>query len=94
VKEFVKELGLKSVVTSPTFSLQHSYDDRVFHYDIYNKGLEHFLSLGLLDELEREGYHFVEWGDEKLKALLEKCGIDALHVKININENYREYEIA
>jgi tRNA threonylcarbamoyladenosine biosynthesis protein TsaE len=94
VKEFVKYLEIDEDVTSPTFSLQHRYGDKVYHYDIYNKGLDNFLAQGLLDELERDGYHFVEWGGDELKKLLDKCGIDSLHVKININKDYREYIVA
>ncbi|PHQ88470.1 MAG: tRNA (adenosine(37)-N6)-threonylcarbamoyltransferase complex ATPase subunit type 1 TsaE, partial [Sulfurimonas sp.] len=61
VQEIVKKLGISDDVTSPTFSLQQCYGERVYHYDMYNHGLEHFLSLGMLEELEKDGYHFVEW---------------------------------
>lgn len=55
VKKMVIYLGLEEEVTSPTFSLQHCYGDKIFHYDMYNHGLEHFISLGMLEELERDG---------------------------------------
>ncbi|MCK4974429.1 MAG: tRNA (adenosine(37)-N6)-threonylcarbamoyltransferase complex ATPase subunit type 1 TsaE, partial [Sulfurimonas sp.] len=55
VKEMVKYLGLSDEVTSPTFSLQQCYGDKVFHYDMYNHGLEHFISLGMLEELDKDG---------------------------------------
>lgn len=94
VKEFVKNLGLKDDVTSPTFSLQHSYGDRVFHYDIYNHGLEHFISLGMLEELERDGLHLVEWGDEKLQEILSDAEINNMTISIKkIDDNSREYEV-
>lgn len=94
VKNFVELLGLHVEVTSPTFSLQHIYGDRVYHYDIYNKGLEHFISLGMLEELEKDGFHFVEWGDEKLNELLKSCGLNVLHVEILKAQESREYKIA
>ena len=69
VKNYVKSLGLDDLVTSPTFSLQAIYSDKIFHYDVYNKTLVEFISLGMLEEFEKEGIHFVEWGDEKLEEI-------------------------
>jgi len=92
VKRVVKELGYKEDVTSPTFSLQQCYGDKIFHYDIYNHGLEHFLSLGMLEELEKDGLHFIEWGDERLVDLLVNAGIDTVTIDIEKTENNaREY---
>jgi len=94
VRELVKHLGLNDDVTSPTFSLQQSYGDRVFHYDIYNHGLDHFVSLGMLEELERDGVHLVEWGDEKLKEILDAAEIKNMTISIKkIDDNNREYEV-
>lgn len=89
---FALALGEEEKVTSPTFSLQQSYGDKLFHYDLYNKGLEHFMSLGLLEELEKKGYHLIEWGDEKLRNLLESAGIDTMHISIHKDQNKRVYQ--
>lgn len=86
---FAKYLGLEEAVTSPTFSLQQCYGDKLFHYDIYNQGLEHFLSLGMLEELEREGYHLVEWGDASLAKLLKSAHIPSITVEIEKTDNER-----
>jgi len=91
VKEFVKSLGLNLDVTSPTFSIQNVYDEKVFHYDLYNKGVNEFLALGMLEELEKDGYHFIEWGEE-LEDVLKNFGIDFLRVNIVLSENIRNYE--
>ncbi|MFA6138717.1 MAG: tRNA (adenosine(37)-N6)-threonylcarbamoyltransferase complex ATPase subunit type 1 TsaE [Sulfurimonas sp.] len=94
VREMAKKLGVKEDVTSPTFSLQHCYGNKVFHYDIYNHGLEHFISLGMLEELEKEGLHFIEWGDDKLLELLKFAGIETMKIEIKkISEDAREYRI-
>jgi len=94
VKEFVKSLDIDECVTSPTFSLQQCYAEKIFHYDIYNHGLEHFISLGMLEELERDGIHFIEWGDERLIEILKHSGIDVMKIKIEkIAHNKREYKI-
>ena len=93
-QNFAKVLGLDDAVTSPTFSLQQCYGDKLFHYDVYNHGLEHFLSLGMLEELEKEGYHLIEWGDDTLAALLKSAAIDTLVVKISkLDETNRVYRI-
>ena len=94
VKEIVNSLGVSDSVTSPTFSLQQCYGDRIFHYDIYNHGLEHFISLGMLEELDKKGVHFVEWGDEELLKILEGAGIPAVVIEIDkMPDNKREYRI-
>ena len=88
---FARHMGEKEPVTSPTFSLQQRYGERLFHYDLYNKGLENFLSLGLLEELEKAGYHLIEWGDETLFAFLHSAGIAAIHIRIDKEEKERTY---
>ena len=88
---FASYLGEVGVVTSPTFSLQQCYGERLYHYDLYNKGLENFLALGLLEELEKEGYHLIEWADMSLKDFLESAGIPVLHIKIDKDQDKRVY---
>jgi len=88
---FASYLGEEEVVTSPTFSLQQCYGERLFHYDLYNKGLENFLALGLLEELDKEGYHLIEWGDERLKDLLDSAGIDTMMIEIEKQNDKRVY---
>jgi tRNA threonylcarbamoyladenosine biosynthesis protein TsaE len=93
-KGIVASMGLEDEVTSPTFSLQQCYSDRVYHYDIYNKGIEHFISLGMLEELEKDALHVVEWGDDKLQEILVDAGFDVLEIDIKkIDADTREYMI-
>lgn len=93
VKAFVKSLGIEENATSPTFSIQNIYDNRVFHYDIYNEGSMKFLESGLLEELEKPGYHFIEWADEKLASLLKASGFEVLYIEITPHEDKRHYRI-
>jgi len=94
VKEFAKHFGIHDKVTSPTFSLQHRYADKVFHYDLYNKGFEHFLSLGMLEELEKDGLHFVEWGTQELESVLRDAGIAYATIDIEKTSfDKREYRV-
>lgn len=94
VKAIAAKLGFDEDVTSPTFSLQQCYGKKIFHYDIYNHGIEHFISLGMLEELEKEGLHFIEWGDDSLVTLLTNVGIDTMTIDIEkTNQDTREYSI-
>ena len=93
VKEFVASLNIDDLVTSPTFSLQTIYGENIFHYDVYNKSLEEFIALGLLEEFEKEGLHFVEWGDDRLKELLVSYGFDVITINIEKLDNKRRYII-
>ena len=94
VKAVAKELNILDDVTSPTFSLQQCYDNKIFHYDIYNHGLEHFISLGMLEELDKNGLHFIEWGDSELIDILKSIGIDVMSIDIDkISPTLREYSI-
>jgi tRNA threonylcarbamoyladenosine biosynthesis protein TsaE len=91
---FSRYLGLEDAVTSPTFSLQQCYGEKLYHYDLYNYGFEKFLSLGMMEELEREGYHLIEWGSEPLIDLLKRSGIETVILKITkCEENLRCYEV-
>jgi tRNA threonylcarbamoyladenosine biosynthesis protein TsaE len=91
VKEFVKSLGLNDEVTSPTFSIQNIYSDKVYHYDLYNKNANEFLSLGMLEELEKKGWHFIEWGEE-LEGILKTYGFEPLKVVIEVEDGKRIIE--
>ncbi len=82
-KKFVEFLGGGDVVTSPTFSLQHIYGENIFHYDMYSYGFEKFLSLGMMQELERDGYHLIEWADGKLLDMIKLSGMSGVIVDID-----------
>ncbi len=93
VKNYVKALDLDDLVTSPTFSLQAIYSQNIFHYDVYNKTLNEFIALGMLEEFEKDGTHFVEWGDEKLEEILKDYGYNVVLIEIEKKDNKRVYKI-
>ena len=93
VKDYVKALGFDDLVTSPTFSLQAIYSNNIYHYDVYNKTLGEFISLGMLEEFEKSGVHFVEWGDEKLEEILNDYGYKVILIEIEKKDNKRLYKI-
>ena len=95
VKAVAKSFGIDEPVTSPTFSLQQRYGEEIYHYDIYNKGFEHFLSLGMMEELEHPGYHFIEWGDDTLISLLKSAQIPCIVIDISkYEETKRQYKVS
>lgn len=86
-------MGIDSTPTSPTFSLQQCYADRLFHYDLYNRDLASFMELGLLEELENEGIHLLEWGDSTLEKVLQECGFEPIIIDIAPHGDKRTYRI-
>lgn len=91
---FAAFMGLRDAVTSPTFSLQQVYGEKLFHYDLYNYGFDKFLSMGMMEELERAGYHLIEWGDDALIGWLKRSGIETIIITIMKNgEESRNYEV-
>ncbi len=93
VQAFVRALGIKEEATSPTFLLQQRYGSGIYHYDIYREGSDKFVQMGLLEELERPGYHFVEWADDAFEELLERFGFDYLRITITPRGEQREYRL-
>jgi len=93
-QNFAQTLGVLESVTSPTFSLQQHYGETLFHYDMYNHDFEKFRSLGMLEELEKGGFHLIEWGDEALMVFLKKAGFEFITIKITQkSNNIRQYEV-
>ncbi len=90
VSNIVNSLQLGSA-TSPTFSLQQVYSDRVFHYDFYRLEYAEIASLGLIDELEKDGLHFVEWAPDELVGLLNNAGFNLFRIDIEKENSSRKY---
>jgi ATPase, YjeE family len=74
VKEICHQLGVKQVVTSPTFALINEYNTSdnqlVYHFDFYriNK-VEELFDFGYEDYLYSSNYCFIEW-PEKAEGIL------------------------
>ena len=86
-------LGVKEVVSSPTFAILKSYQGKfkLHHFDTYRITTEEAIEAGF-DEifLEKDSVIFVEWSENIASLLPEKT------IKINIkylNESEREFEI-
>lgn len=97
VRSFVAYCGGDtSEVTSPTFSLSQGYECQkygvIYHYDIYRKELSQMLELGLLECLETQGVHFVEWGERDLEELLKHNGFTPISIDIELGQKNKNCE--
>ena len=96
VQNVAVSLGVDANVSSPTFSIMNVYEDKIFHYDLYNTTIEKFISLAMLDNFDNKGIHIVEWGDEVLKEIIEgsSCNIISINIEFDENdENKRFYKV-
>ena len=85
-QSFGRALGVLEPITSPTFTLLHTYDTdgpQLHHADLYR--LEHLgevADLGLTDLAEFDGIVIVEWGD-----VVESMFGDHLVVRLEPDED-------
>jgi tRNA threonylcarbamoyladenosine biosynthesis protein TsaE len=67
VQGFAKALGVEESVTSPTFTLVHSYEGGRFpivHMDVYRlEQVREVVDLGVSELLDERAVGLVEWGD-------------------------------
>ncbi|PSM52691.1 N6-L-threonylcarbamoyladenine synthase, TsaE subunit [Campylobacter blaseri] len=92
-KAIIHNLGIIANVSSPTFSVMQNYED-VFHYDIYQNGVDGLKKNGLFENFFEDGLHIVEWGDDELIALLNKFEIKCCVINIEIYEDKRKYKVS
>ena len=93
VQNFVKLKNPAHTASSPTFTIVHEYGDDIFHYDLYRIGSDEFISRGLAELLEKAGYHFLEWADEKIEKLLSAYGIDWITISITQDKERRIFNV-
>lgn len=96
ISELCKLLDCTTQTSSPTFSLQniyHSPTHTLYHYDFYRKDLSEFLELGFLEGFDLQGWHCVEWGDEKLEQILRNSGFKVVIITISKEEQKRRYKV-
>ena len=66
IKYFCLELGVKDVVTSPTFSIVNEYltdsNEKVFHFDLYRlESIKEAVDIGCEMYFQSGLYCFIEW---------------------------------
>ena len=88
IKAICEELGVKDVITSPTFAIVNEYTDGqgepVYHFDFYRiKKQEEALDFGFEDYMDSGALCFIEW-PENVEDLLPG---DVINVKITVHED-------
>jgi tRNA threonylcarbamoyladenosine biosynthesis protein TsaE len=83
IKSICKELGVESVVTSPTFALVNEYTNRmgnpIYHFDFYRvESIRELRDMGCEEYLDSGNLCLIEW-PEKAEGYLPD---EALHVFI------------
>ncbi len=99
-KFLLENLGVKSIVSSPTFTLLNEYEGNfpVYHFDMYRiLNYEELLELGFEDYIDSKNSSFVKTGitliewPENIKEMLPK---NAIEIKIEkLGENSRKFKI-
>jgi len=87
-------LGVKEVVTSPTFAILKSYKGNLYnlhHFDMYRINEEEAIESGF-DEIldDNTSIKFIEWSSNVETLLPNKCVV--VNIK-RIDDNKREFEI-
>lgn len=73
VKGMADGLGVKALVTSPTYAYMNDYDGILYHYDCYRLSSgEDAEALGLTDYFYADGVCVVEWSENIADVLPEK----------------------
>ena len=85
IKAICEELGVKDVITSPTFAIVNEYTDGqgepVYHFDFYRiKKQEEVYDIGFEDSVESGSFCLMEWPE-----LIEDI-LPADTVKVSITE--------
>ncbi|CAB4365352.1 MAG: tRNA (adenosine(37)-N6)-threonylcarbamoyltransferase complex ATPase subunit type 1 TsaE [Actinobacteria bacterium] len=92
-KAFGASLGVTEPITSPTYTLVHSYDAgriTLHHADVYRLSTHHEVSdLALNELLESDGIVLVEWGDVVGRALGDHLLVRLEHGDTDESEEMR-----
>lgn len=86
IKAVCEELGVKDVITSPTFAIINEYTDKegkpIYHFDFYRiKKLDEVYDMGYEDYFYSGNLCFLEWPELIEDVLPEDC------IKVTIQED-------
>ncbi len=79
IKEICKQLGVKDVISSPTYSLVNEYESDqgvVYHFDFYRiKDEEEAYQIGFEEYLDSGARVFIEWPEKVSNLLPESAAL-------------------
>jgi len=87
IKEICKQLGVKDLISSPTYSLVNEYEGNdilVYHFDFYRiKDEEEAFQIGFEEYLITNAWIFIEWPEKIMNLLPEEFE----KIKINLKND-------
>ncbi|MCR4646724.1 MAG: tRNA (adenosine(37)-N6)-threonylcarbamoyltransferase complex ATPase subunit type 1 TsaE [Oscillospiraceae bacterium] len=92
-------MGIKELVTSPTFALVHDYEGKLIHFDMYRIMDENELeTTGFYDYPQDECVFAIEWSENIEAALpphtmyltLERTGDESRHITLQGDERFAD----
>lgn len=94
-KYIAEGLGIKDVITSPTFTIVQEYHDGrlpLYHFDVYRiNDVEEMYEIGYEEYFFSNGVSIVEWADLITEIIPEEAII--INITYGQNEGERIYEI-
>lgn len=96
-KGFAKGLGIKEVVSSPTFTLVQIYDDGrlpLYHFDVYRIGDgSEMEETGFDDYISGDGVTLVEWADRITDLMPPETIWIRMYKDPEVDDDYRRLVI-
>ena len=94
IKYFCKELGVRDLVNSPTFSIVNEYlkdnNEKIFHFDFYRlDSIKEAIDIGSEMYFNSGNYCFIEWP----KLINELLPENYISISINYFDDYRLVKI-
>ena len=94
IKALSLQLGVKDLVTSPTFSIVNEYEAadslKIYHFDFYRiEDEREAYDIGYEEYFFSEAYCFIEW-PEKIANLIEE---DIIKIKLFLEGTKRRIEV-
>ncbi len=93
-KGIAEGLGIKDLITSPTFTILNEYNINnvsLYHFDLYRiSNIDELEAIGFFDFIYSEGISIIEWAERCLEELPDYAYIVKLKY---LDENKREITI-
>jgi tRNA threonylcarbamoyladenosine biosynthesis protein TsaE len=92
VQAIAQQLGITSIVSSPTFTIIREYDEGslpIYHMDMYRLQVSDASELGLDDYFYGDGISFVEWSSRIVDILPSERL--AIHIE-NVGNQMRRFQ--